>query len=521
MSFVRHQLPHRTGTHDETLRQDDVVLKTRDTLVKLSASSVAIILDSLVALLGDLARPYASLAAHPPHVLLSELYVLGLMADCCTSHWYAAWPHDDAVPLPESLDDALVQRIFETVRIFLPPLPEKYVLPSSTILDDEKTRGPWAPSPAFELPRTPMSQLSDSDMGSGGVLDGRAAEIESSIKAIIEYATASSWSSAFDYFRTMVYAIRTSASAQISTPSASPTLSDEDRVALVVLRMVSYFWVDKQKLGQVIQELCSSFLHFKRPLQNTVAMAAPLLILRWVSRYPLEFVDLHTLPSRVDGGPETLFEMTQAVGENGRRRGLLYPLQATLLLLLPDVFEVASNLREAKSASMAKKTAFLDILRKAMRNRNEPAAYCLVSLLRAARHFDAESDSALMSYAMDVQDEVKDAVFRRMPLSSAAPDSSLDQDVLTAAFVSLVHLSSDSYASSLAEECLAESAPQPFKVAVIQGCSYFARLPDALRYDYLFAVACHFVQEQLKVSHPLVKFPSLPQKDKRPLISPS
>ncbi len=193
--------------------------------------------------------------------------------------------------------------------------------------------------------------------------------------------------------------------------------------------------------------------------------------------------------------------MTQTVVESGRKKGSLYPLQSALLLLLPDVFEVASNLREARSSSTAKKVTFLDGLRKALRNRNDQAAYCLVALLRAARHFHAESESALMSYAMDVQDEVRDAVFRRFPAGSDA--SLFEQDILTAAFVSLAHLNFDMCAGSLAQTCLAPSAPLSFKIAVIQSCSHFARLDGSEKYQPLFVAASAFVQSQLKVRVPI------------------
>src|SRR3569833_755148 len=132
-----------------------------------------------------------------------------------------------------------------------------------------------------------------------------------------------------------------------------------------------------------------------------------------------------------------------------------------------------------------------------MRNRNDQAAYCLVSLLRAARHFDAESDSALMSYAMDVLVVVCVVVFRRF---SAGSDASLfEQDILTAAFVSLGHLNNDMCAESLAQSCLSPSAPTSFKIAGIQSCSHFARLDASDKYQPLFAAASAYIQGQLKV----------------------
>src|SRR3569833_1734317 len=122
-----------------------------------------------------------------------------------------------------------------------------------------------------------------------------------------------------------------------------------------------------------------------------------------------------------------------------------------------------------------------------MRNRNDQAAYCLVSLLRAARHFDAESDSALMSYAMDVQDEVRDAVFRRF---SAGSDASLiEQDILTAAFVSLGRLNFEKCAESLAQSCLSHTTTTNNKNTNNQTKTHFARLDASDKYQPLFAAA--------------------------------
>jgi neurofibromin 1 len=163
----------------------------------------------------------------------------------------------------------------------------------------------------------------------------------------------------------------------------------------------------------VIQELCGSFLHLRKAFQTTVAIVLPLLITRWLERNPGEFIDLHSLHKRLDGGAETLFDMTNTMFDGGRRKALLFPFQTSLLFLLPDVFEVASNMRDVKSSSISKKVSFLEMLRKSLRNRNETAIYCLTSLLRVARHFPLDSDAALLSFALDVQEEVREAVFRR------------------------------------------------------------------------------------------------------------
>lgn len=516
--FYCEQLPHRTGTPAQDLSLDDIVAITRATLVKISTTNIVLVLDSLLALLEDLSRPYKTVLNHPPHVLLSELYTLELIADCCASHWDPAsseTAHSGpdstplsptrraALPAPTPLDESLVARLLDTIKLLFEPLPDGYILPAKTILDDSSARH-IAAALQEESVRTPLStpsNASNEPLESGRLLQVHAAAIESHVKTIIEYVTASTWSAAFDYVRNVIYTARTTVPAQ-GNPLPNAAAAEEERNALVVLRAVSYFWVDGQKLMSIVQEFCSSFLHFRKSFQNMVAIVTPLLITRWLDRFPAEFVQMHTMSKRRDSGPDTLFDMTHTVVDNGRRRALLYPLQTTLLFLLPDVFEVASNLREAKSGSMAKKVGFLDGLRKALRNRNEQAAYCLVLLLRAARHFDAESDSALLSYAMDVQDEVREAVFRRF--SPGVDGVLFEQDIMTAAFVSLANLNFDNCVESLAPTCLASSAPHSFKISVIQACSHFARLGAGDQYQPLFTAASAFIQGQLQTMSTLL-----------------
>ncbi|TLS24731.1 hypothetical protein PpBr36_08009 [Pyricularia pennisetigena] len=508
------RLPYRTGTWSEDIGQDEIVATTRATLVKLSATSITGVLDALLGLLVELARPYPNVTSHPPHVLLSEIYLFGLVADCCAHHWArhaapgaALLPRDlTNLPPPQPIPSTLVPRIFDFVRLFFSPLPSDYVLPPKTLLDEAHASLTLSTPTDGKSKPLGSSRVTNVEMSNSELLEAHAPALEVQVRTIIEFVTASNWSASFDCYRAVVYSIRSAAAPGTQGQGGAYHMpNDDERAALVLLRMVAYFWVDSQKLGQVVQELCSSFLHFRKNFQNTVAIVAPLLISRWIDRFPGEFVQLHIAHKRLDGGADTLFDMSHTVVDSGKRRAQLYPLQMSLLFLLPDVFEVASNFREVKGGSLSKKANFLDTLRKSLRNRNEQAAYCLVSLLRVARHFDVESDStleaALLSFAMDVQDEVRDAVFRKFPVGS---DSSLfDQDILTAALVSLMHLNFDICVESLAHGCLAPSAPQSFKIAVVQTCTHFARLQDGHRYHKLFIGASGFMQNQLAAASSL------------------
>ncbi|KAJ3498532.1 hypothetical protein NLG97_g1046 [Lecanicillium saksenae] len=485
-------LPHRVGASGTRPDDDDVVQTTQATLIKLSKTTVGVVIDSLLDLLEDLSRPFARITAHPSHILQSELYILSLVSACCSANWSAR--KKEGLP-PEKLSEKLVTRLFDVFKSVLEPIPDDYVLPAQTLLDQTSVAN-------ITIPRPGRGSTAGTTLGfTDGLesLDSQLVEIDRHVKVIVEYMTVSSWAVTFNYLRNVIHTVR-SAVGESHAETAKNTHQNE-RGALIVLRLLSFCWIDGSKLGLLIQELCSSYLHFRGPYQNTVAVAMPLLITRWIDRYPDEFVMLHRLHKRLDGGADTLFDMTQTATETGRRRVYLYPLQTTLLFLMPDVFEVASNLREAKGHSVIKKVSFLDSLRKALRNGNEQAGYCLVSLLRVARHFDVESDSALVSYAMDVQDEVRDAIFRPSASMTALPV--WDQSMITAALVSLSYLNLEGCVDNLYGDCVSSSAPDGFKLAMIQACCYFAQLPEPEKYEELFDKSTPLMRVQLEIEEHL------------------
>ena len=498
-----------------------------------STSCIGVVIETLVQLLEELSRPYKVILAHPIHILHSELYVIELVSECCSIHWASVNTHqgaigDDAqdseseesisengsktapreptynrgrrasrnkllerdVP-PDPLDDDLIRRLIDILKLFSRPLSESYILPAANILDD-----------VFRGVVTRDTSSPDNTTNPKGDLNGNEASkflqensdvIEAYTRGIVEYVSFSNWSRVLEYVKV---ALRASHPVTGSTVQSNP-VAEDDRNALITLRFISSLWVDSRKLSTVIQELCGSFLHLRKAYQTTVAIVLPLLINRWLERNPEEFIDLHTMHKRLDGGAETLFDMSNTMFDGSRRKALLYPFQTSLLFLLPDVFEVASNMRDVKSSSISKKVSFLEMLRKTLRNRNETAIYCLTSVLRVARHFTLDSDAALLSYALDVQEEVREAVFRR---HTAGIDSSvIDSSLMTASFVSLAHLNFETCVDNLAPICLASSSPQDFKIAVISACTHFARQSNAEDYQPLFTKVAEFVRSQLKV----------------------
>ncbi len=491
------------------------------------------VVETLVQLLEELSRPYKGILAHPTHILHSEIYVLELVAECCSTHWASvnACPssaggedhnsysgdsesedgsknarpgatHDRGtrasrnkllerdIP-PSPLDDDLVRRLLDALKLFSAPLSDSYVPPAAQILDD-----------VFKVGVTGgRSSSSDNLAGAAGTLNGNEVAkilqensdvIELYVRCIVEYASFANWSRVLEYIKA---ALRTS--HPVTSTTQSSTVIEDDKNALISIRFMSALWVDSHKLGLVIQELCGSFLHLRKAYQTAVAIVLPLLINRWLERNPEEFIELHSMRKRLDGGAETLFDMSNTMFDGGRGKSVLFPFQTSLLFLLPDVFEVASNMRDVKSSSMSKKVSFLEMLRKTLRNRNETAIYCLTSVLRVARHFTLDSDAALLSYALDVQEEVREAVFRRNTVGVDA--SMIDSNLMTAAFVSLAHLNFEYCVENLTPICLAPTSPQDFKIAVISACTHFARQSNADDYLPLFSKVAGFLRSQLKV----------------------
>jgi neurofibromin 1 len=503
--------------------------------------------DTLLQLLEELARPHKALHTHPEHVLHSELYILHLLADCCLAHWNninltgsdqsfkhergsdledphfspssrvtspklgqspdirnhialgifcRRYSHHLGPLLPKPLDEVLVGKMLDCVKRFLNPVAENYILPASHILDDEVSLSSQIQAAASN----------NTGNGQGGpkegvkLLEERSESVELHTRTIIEFLSASNWTYVLEHLKLTLRGIRTAYLPLGAAPGVQTlALTDDDRNALITLRLIASLWVDARKLGVVIQELCSSFLHLRKHFQNTIAIMLPLLITRWLEQHPEEFVDLHVMHKRLEGGADTLFDITNSIVDSARWKAVLHPFQTSLLFLLPDVFEVASSMRDAKSSSMIKKVTFLEGLKKALRNKNSAAAYCLISLLRVARHFKHDSDSALLCYALDIQDEIREAIFCR---SIPGTDSTtFDDDLITAAFVSLAHLNLEFSHQVLAPLCLAASASQDLKNAFISACCYLAKQPGSETYQPLFVKASVFIRSHLKVNN--------------------
>ncbi|CCU74400.1 ras GTPase activator [Blumeria hordei DH14] len=515
------RLPHRTGSSLHEFSREEVVILTRATLVSISASSIGVVINTLVQVLEDLSKSYHKIQSHPIHVVHSELYVLELLAECCTVHWASMNPPDScdsgskeietleiksssklpaaslqnirkkayrATPTskrhpPCSLGDDLVRRLLNIVKIFSRPNPDGLTLPAENILDENLHV--HVDMYGTECKISSYDNLNDVDVTK--LLQESESAVQAYMRDILEYASFFNWPCALEYFKNALQQAAYHASSSI-LPAGSAV--EEEKNIIDSMRLASSYWVDSRKLSIMIQETCGIFLHLPKSFQISLAIMLPLLISRWLENNPEEFVDLHERHQRLDGGAETLFDMTNTTFDGNRRKIYLHPFQTSLIFLLPEVFEVASNMRELKSGSISKKVSFLETLRKSLRNKNENAIYCLTCILRVARHFPVNSDAALLSFALDVQEEVREAVFKRY--------INIDNTLMTATFITLAHLNFEDCLENLVPLCLVVNAPPEFKVVVLSACWHFSKLLNAEDYQPLFIRASGFIRTQLK-----------------------
>lgn len=539
------RLPYRTGSSTQDLTKDEVFSQTTATLVAISSTCLNSIVDSLLSLLEELLKEYKDIQTQPPHITISELHILRVLADCFSYHWLelnrpegspaggdraddsrsspqrghasttqfaenSGWfINAKALAIsPHPLDEPLASRVLETIKCFLLPFHDQFILPTASILHVGKY------SLRHELRTSldeglgsrnePLRMTRDSTPGSGSELD----EAEVQCRRIVEFVSASNWVMVLEHLRASLRLLQITYPPQSTGAHRNPSIEDE-RKAQATLRIVEYLWVDIDKLGFVLAEFCACFFHLQKTFQNTLTIVLPALIVTWVERHPEEFVHHHTSHSSATSGADRLFDIASGLVDSGRSKAIVYPLQMSLLLLIPDVFELATSMPTANrytengtfpkaGSPIFKKIAFLDSVRKALRNRMPAAAFSLLLMLRTARHFRLESsDSAFLSYATEVEDDLTEAIFKN---AASSKDLVLFDDMLlTTMFVSLAYSDIETCSTRITPRCLAPNAPIQFRLAFVSACLFLARQPERHIFSSLFMNASIIIKKHLKL----------------------
>jgi neurofibromin 1 len=178
---------------------------------------------------------------------------------------------------------------------------------------------------------------------------------------------------------------------------------------------------------------------------------------------------------------------------------VIWPLQTALVLLLPEVFVHADMSGSQRGNSLAKKIVFLNNLRQALRQSKSAdiAASCLITICRAGSLFANDSDSALLSFALDMQNDMREEIFKKPSSGVPAVEDSVERDVLIKAFVSLARLSVDSVVEHLVPRCLDKNSPMSYKITVFAGAAVLASQPRPEQFALLFEAIAPELREYL------------------------
>ncbi|KAI9839685.1 MAG: Ras GTPase activating protein ira2 [Sclerophora amabilis] len=524
------RLPHRSGVPVNDLRHDEVVILTQNTLTQISKTALGVVFNGLVSVLGALsAGPHSD--PESDNLIQSKTYVVELLADCCNEHWSTIKsaarenatlggarnnsgstdcstsespassidlqqdrktirvPSSDRLVhsvLPPSLEDAQATFALNVLTELVTPIPEDGQVPLTMLLET----GPWALHSTRKNLAQPIKENRMNQV--------RPKELDLAAFEVMEYISAANWSLVFNFLQCNLRSLRaTGQSAGASSYQSTEVSKDSDTTALRALQLLARLWVDGKKLSLIIHELCGCFLSLRKSAQNAIAVLFPGLIARWLQNNPAEFVGLHATESRLDSGADALFDMSNSMGDDPRRKMFLWPFQGSLLLLIPEVFWVAGDLRGSKNSHVAKKAAYLEGLKKSLHSsRNSSTAIlCLIGFCKAAQYFPVDSDSALFSYVLDFQNDLREEVFK----PAMAPESQREEiHLMIAAFVCLSSLNLQSMLDNLVPRCMRLDAPLHLKLALFGSCAIIACQPDAESYRPLFSAVLPVLREFLK-----------------------
>ena len=407
-------------------------------------------------------------------------------------HRYDTFGADHNV-VPPRVADVQVFAALDVLTGLMAPIPENYQLPHWSLLE----MGPWA------LPCLTGSQVDILDLYDES--NSKEKRVQRAASDILEYLSASNWPTVFKHLQRKLRSLRDQTNGGGSANTAeSPQLSKDEAYALSSVQVLAHLWVNGRKLGAIIKELCGYFLSLSKTTQNVIAILLPQTIVRWLDRNPAEFVHLHTTEARLEGGADILFDMSNSMYDDVQRRIYLAPLQTSLLLLLPDVFRTAGTLTSAKGGSSSKKAAYLEGLRKSLHvsRTSDAASFCLLGLCQIARHFPIGGDSALLNYALDVQNEIREEIFDQAVSTETPPDRVPDLYLTIAAIISLSYLEPESVLENVLPKCLQQNAPVTLKVGLFASCNLIARQLDSSRYIPLFVAVAPHIRAYLKVGLP-------------------
>ncbi|KAL1920332.1 uncharacterized protein VTP21DRAFT_1478 [Calcarisporiella thermophila] len=463
-SFVnRIRVPINEGRSLEALENDRSFQQTLSALVDVAQYRLPQVAKNLVAMLENISQhtvPVSSEEVVAPEVLQSQYIILNILSVCMGHHWrwyrestahVSEAPEQQAnIPQrrledPPALEESLVKSIINVIL---------RVINQTTISEEVQNSYISIGSPFVSF--TSMSERNQTPAKHfyaplcGDIHTG----IHRSASSILFYLSASNWGVVFAKIKSKIKHLS-------STTDEWPDTSE--------LKLLEYACLDQKRLSAVLQELSSTFLHLKRPAQPNMGLVLRKSIWNWIEVYPAEFAALYQSQQRLDGRPEVLFDISNSLADNNRRKGVFWPLQTTLLLLCPDI--LASAVMNVGTSGRNKKVQFLEALKKSMRSSRlgDVASVCYVSICKASTYVNQSERSILRHIVSDVENDLREKLLDPQRVQ-ANSDNFVDQSLMIDCLTSLYLLNPRTALRSFVSYCMLDSAPIVFKLVLSKTC---------------------------------------------------
>lgn len=374
----------------------------------------------------------------PLDILQSQIYILYLVDLCLSNYWQQQSAATSSTlvdlpmlwPDPPPLDDAIARQILSSVMTYARLVSSESNLYGGTVSPAPSKDGrgqassivSWghgAGSKASTSTFTPQFFKSHSRPSKQAAREPQegwspalctrltstvdcVSEMTRLIAQIIFYLSASNWPLIL---------------GRIKGRLSHLTTTIEDTPDLIELRLLEWSSMNRQRLGQTLQEASNTFLHIKRPSQIAFASVLHAAIWNWLEGNPIEFGMLVESNRRIEGGPDGLFDILFSMADfssaNAKRAAVFYPLMAGLLVLSPDAFKkvaVGDAGGKASASTLGKKFSFLESLRKGLSGNKgfEPSVACYLDFIKAATLLSPKHEqSGLRNILPDVQNDLK------------------------------------------------------------------------------------------------------------------
>ncbi|KAF9977447.1 Ras GTPase activating protein ira2, partial [Modicella reniformis] len=439
----------------------------------------------------------------PVDVMQSQLFVLRILSQCMEAHWKAyrdqltqhlreqteqeseEMARESVANTGSTLDSNTVSAISAVAQARHsdpPPLDDplaKYVLSVLTrFLHDVPTaEDPDARSDSMTTSGGSSSRrrttetdttLVASSLNTANLQEAEISnEIYKTAGRVLFYISASNWPIVF---------------ARLKARIQHLTTTNDDWPETAELKLLETASLNQRRLGQVLTELRSTFLHLKRSAQTVMGQVLHKAIWNWIEVFPSEFVHLCQTQKRMEGEPHILFDICHSLATDNRRRIHFWPLQTMLLILCPDILLNAAM--NDNRNNMSKKAQFLEALKKSLRNKSlmEIAGLCYVDVCKASTYVSKNDTSALRHIVPEIENELKELLF-----TPSKPyldlDGTTDKATMSACLTALYRLNPRQVIHSLIPELSSDRAPIAFKLVLAQSFYTIASEDDRLPWN--------------------------------------